>query len=333
MPNAMSTVTSFVSTRVVIALAFVCSSSVAACAIGEVGEVNGVEEDAGSDARTDVATGFTPLRHDAGPVRDVLVTDSGRTAVVDARATPPYDAGIGSVYDSGPAPPVADAGAFDPYDSGPVTPVETGTYCQTCASASECGAGNLCLSSRSTGAAFCGRDCATSPCAADATCVSVSTGSGISRQCVPTSGSCPIGSGSTDAGTGTGGTDGLQRCVDGINMYRAMVGAPPLTRDATIETFAAEGAEADAMSGRPHGHFISTGGGGGLAYAENEIPGWPLAMFGTIGDIMDTGSADMWAEGPGGGHYDNMRNTRYTRVGCGVYTNSRGEVWVTQDYR
>jgi hypothetical protein len=41
----------------------------------------------------------------------------------------------------------------------------------------------------------------------------------------------------------------------------------------------------------------------------------------------------MWAEGPGGGHYENMSSTQYTLAGCGTYTTSDGNVWVTTDFR
>lgn len=43
----------------------------------------------------------------------------------------------------------------------------------------------------------------------------------------------------------------------------------------------------------------------------------------------------MWAEGPGPdsehGHYNNMADDVYTRVGCGLFVNG-DEVTVTQDF-
>jgi hypothetical protein len=41
----------------------------------------------------------------------------------------------------------------------------------------------------------------------------------------------------------------------------------------------------------------------------------------------------MWAEGPGGGHYDIMSSTSYTMVSCGFYITPAGPVWGTQDYQ
>jgi hypothetical protein len=39
----------------------------------------------------------------------------------------------------------------------------------------------------------------------------------------------------------------------------------------------------------------------------------------------------MWAEGPGGGHYDNMVGDA-THTACGVYTTPEGKVWMIQDF-
>jgi hypothetical protein len=41
----------------------------------------------------------------------------------------------------------------------------------------------------------------------------------------------------------------------------------------------------------------------------------------------------MWKEGPGGGHYDNMRNTKYTKVACGFSVLPNGDVWAVQNFR
>jgi hypothetical protein len=146
--------------------------------------------------------------------------------------------------------------------------------------------------------------------------------------------------GSTNGGTsnadpgGTAGTssDALQHCVDGINSYRAKVSATPYTRSSALETFAAAGAQSDSQSGQAHGHFIATSGGG-VAFAENELPGWPLAQYKSMSDLIDQGLAAMWSEGPGGGHYDNMSSSKYTSAGCGTYTLPNGDVWVTMDFK
>jgi uncharacterized protein YkwD len=135
-----------------------------------------------------------------------------------------------------------------------------------------------------------------------------------------------------------GAASNLADCVDVINFYRTKVTAnnptppPPLARSSTIETYAAAGAEADSMSGQPHGHFIATQGGN-VAFGENEIPNWPLASYGSIATILDDGMRMMFDEGPTGGHYKNIVNPQYTQVGCGIFTTAAGGVWVTTDFR
>jgi uncharacterized protein YkwD len=124
-----------------------------------------------------------------------------------------------------------------------------------------------------------------------------------------------------------------QHCVDVINGYRSSIGKPALARSADLEACAAEGALYDSQHpSPPHAHFRSTGGCGGTAYGENEIPGWPLNMYGSIMATIDEGTAMMWGEGPGGGHYENITGD-YTRVGCGIYVDTSEGVWVVQDYR
>jgi len=150
------------------------------------------------------------------------------------------------------------------------------------------------------------------------------------------------GAAGSDAGSGpdTGpdaaaGDPDLQFCIDEINRYRAMLSKPPYTRSSVLDTFAAAGAKMDGTAHSPHKHFMTTGGGG-VAFAENEIPWWPLASYGSIREIIRKGLASMWAEGPGSGsahgHYTNMSSSMYTTAGCGVYVNG-GEVTATQDFK
>jgi hypothetical protein len=46
-----------------------------------------------------------------------------------------------------------------------------------------------------------------------------------------------------------------------------------------------------------------------------------------LGDCLDA----MWAEWPGGGHYDNMTGDS-THTACGLYTTPQGKVWMVQDF-
>jgi hypothetical protein len=119
-----------------------------------------------------------------------------------------------------------------------------------------------------------------------------------------------------------------------INSYRATLsGAPPYTRTSALEQYAAAGAQDDSQTGTAHGHFTSTNGGNGVAFAENELPGWPLSQYGSVSSVIDQGMQAMWNEGPGGGHYENMTSTQYTQAGCGIFVASDGSVWITTDFR
>lgn len=293
-------------------------------------------------AKRDDVSGDDPPASDAGVRRDSGTrTDSGVHTVADAAR---HDSGTTNdahttitPSDSG-TPSGSDDAGYDPTPTPTPTPT-SGSFCAPCSSDADCGgSGSYCLTNPSNGEQFCGVDCTSAACPSGGECVSIDTGTGTTiNQCVPSGSSCSGVAGTAPTpdpgGTGTVSPDAdLQHCVDVINMYRAMVGSAPLARAADLETFAAAGAASDSMTGMAHGHFISMSGGG-IAWAENEIPGWPLSEFGSISHIMDQGSADMWAEGPGGGHYENMKNPAYTHVGCGVFTTPDGSIWITQDYR
>ena len=119
----------------------------------------------------------------------------------------------------------------------------------------------------------------------------------------------------------------LTFCVTETNRFRATLGLSPLTRSSALEAYAAAGAQEDGLAHVVHQHFRSTSGGG-IAFAENEIPWWSSSSVQTV---TQQGLAMMWAEGPGGGHYENMRGA-YSQLGCGVFVNGT-EITVVQDFR
>jgi uncharacterized protein YkwD len=120
--------------------------------------------------------------------------------------------------------------------------------------------------------------------------------------------------------------------VTETNRYRVSVGLAAVAESAALERFAAAGAETDGRAHTAHKHFTDTNGGG-VALAENEIPWWPLGLYHSVQEIMRQGLAQMWGEGPGGGHYENLTGP-YTQVGCGVFIDSGlGQVTVVQDFR
>jgi hypothetical protein len=103
------------------------------------------------------------------------------------------------------------------------------------------------------------------------------------------------------------------------------VGSPALTRWTAEESCTDEQAKSDASSGAAHGAF-----GKCMERAQDECPGWPGPADATM--VQGCLKA-MWGEGPGGGHYENMKNAHYTQVSCGFYTNAGGKVWAVQNFK
>lgn len=123
----------------------------------------------------------------------------------------------------------------------------------------------------------------------------------------------------------------LERCISETNRYRATLSLPPLVRNAALEEYAAVGARYDAGLNSAHAHFKAYANYQ-LTDAENEIPGWSLTQYKTVSAIIDAGLKMMWGEGPGGGHYENIKGS-HTKLGCGCFTTSANGVWVVQDFK
>jgi uncharacterized protein YkwD len=120
-------------------------------------------------------------------------------------------------------------------------------------------------------------------------------------------------------------------CVDRMNALRATRSLPPLTRSQTLEAYATQAAKTDGTAHAAHRHARQTNHGGGLARAENEILWWSLDAYASVRAIVEGGLADMWRQGPGGTHFDNIVGP-YTEAGCGIFVNGR-EVTVVQAFR
>lgn len=113
-------------------------------------------------------------------------------------------------------------------------------------------------------------------------------------------------------------------CVSRINEYRQARGVAPLARDTASEPCADEESRIDGRSGRAHGSF-----GRCREMAQDACPNWSTPVEQGLTGCLD----QMLAEGPGGGHYDNMMNAKYTRVSCGFANTRDGKVWMVQDFR
>jgi hypothetical protein len=139
------------------------------------------------------------------------------------------------------------------------------------------------------------------------------------------------GSGTSGSG-GTGSVDpyadARQTCVDRVNQLRSTKGKGPLARLPSAEDCVDGQAKKDSETGQAHGAFNDCVNEvqGWTGTAQNECPGWG-SVAATLGACID----DMWAEGPGGGHYDNMVSDS-DFIACGFYTTPGGKVWMVQDF-
>lgn len=139
--------------------------------------------------------------------------------------------------------------------------------------------------------------------------------------------SCSSDDDSTSSGGSSGSSDFASeqaKCVDIINQYRAKNSLPPLARWTDQESCASTEAESDGKSNKGHGAFPRCG-----ELAQNECPNFA----GSVSKNLPTCLGAMWAEGPGGGHYEAMSSTKYTKVACGIYELPNGNFWAVQDFR
>jgi hypothetical protein len=115
-----------------------------------------------------------------------------------------------------------------------------------------------------------------------------------------------------------------QICVDRINGYRARLSRAPVARDPSGEPCADEQSRLDGRSNSAHGTF-----GRCSERAQNACPNYPGPLEESLVRCLD----QMFAEGPGGGHYENIINAKYTRAFCGFEAMSGGRFWMIQDFR
>ena len=123
-------------------------------------------------------------------------------------------------------------------------------------------------------------------------------------------------------------------CHEETNRYRARVKRPPFRRSAALDRYAAEGAAHDAARREPHHHFNTVAFPDSFSsFAENELPWWHLGDgdAGAAARVIRTGIASMWAEGAGGGHYENLVGP-FAEMGCGVFVVG-DEITLVQNFR
>jgi hypothetical protein len=127
--------------------------------------------------------------------------------------------------------------------------------------------------------------------------------------------------------------------VERVNAYRATKGLEPVLYDAKISAFARNGSERLSKDHVAHAHFMANAKGHpafGPRNAENQ--GDPNGVPSLDADATTNGRKQidimlklMFDEGPGGGHYDNMMNPRYRRIGVGL-VDAGGKMYMTNDF-
>ena len=111
-------------------------------------------------------------------------------------------------------------------------------------------------------------------------------------------------------------------CLDAINQYRSSIGRSALTLRADAGACLDKQSADDGAAGRAHQNF-----GKCSESAQDECPGWG----GDPGTAQAGCLKMMWAEGPGGGHYENMANSGYRQVACG-YAQVGAKWWMIQNF-
>jgi putative membrane protein len=122
-------------------------------------------------------------------------------------------------------------------------------------------------------------------------------------------------------------------CVETINTHRRSIAMAPLASWTDSAPCFARQAGLDDASGTAHKNF-------GLCkeWAQNTCPGWSAdTTFAARVTSMKSCIQSMWDEGPGEpysehGHYLNMTNSSYTKVGCGFHQKN-GSLWINMNFR
>jgi hypothetical protein len=156
------------------------------------------------------------------------------------------------------------------------------------------------------------------------------------------------GSPAVDSGTPNDGFDQFQHHnLDVVNKYRATLSVPPLVLDKQLCAFALAGSQELSQDHIPHQHFINASNLGTIwqsgftsAAAENQGDpnGWyVMASDPTTNELdqIDSIQLAMFNEGPGTGeahgHYTNMMNAQYRRLGVGLLE-VNGQLYLTNDF-
>lgn len=131
--------------------------------------------------------------------------------------------------------------------------------------------------------------------------------------------------------------------VERVNSYRARKNLSPYLYDQKISDYAMAGSQQLSRDHNAHAHFktLPQGQPGfGSKAAENQgdpngVPQLDPDKIKNGQKQIDTMLELMFAEGPGGGHYDNMMSSELRRIGVGVFysgPNQDRRLFLTNDF-
>jgi hypothetical protein len=109
----------------------------------------------------------------------------------------------------------------------------------------------------------------------------------------------------------------LEFCLSETNRYRAMANRTAVEPSTQLDEYTAAAAQYDGIRHIAHAYSDAIHPPAGFVRVENEIPWWPVATYGTVRTVLRQGIAAMWAQGPSGGHYQNLTHASVTQLGCG----------------
>jgi hypothetical protein len=136
---------------------------------------------------------------------------------------------------------------------------------------------------------------------------------------------------SAHAVSDAGAADARAHALATLNMYRAMVGAAPLTEDDAADAFALVGSQHREGGEAAHVYFSAnyTSCNCGLV-AENQGSATRFETDDPNASVDGILKA-MWDEGPTGPHHIVMISTAYTKVGIGIVITT-DHLWLTNDF-
>lgn len=134
----------------------------------------------------------------------------------------------------------------------------------------------------------------------------------------------------------------MQHDLAVVNHYRKAHGRRPLVLARKLCDFAKAGSKELMRDHQPHAHFMAAARSGAIwsdgfrtSAGENQGDpnGWPKAPEDTqIDQILKA----MMDEGPGKGeahgHYENLMNPKFTRLGVGLVEDAHGMLYLTNDF-